>query len=204
MSLSNYTEMREGLLKWLNREGFTELADLAPDLIAIAQRRIMRETDLDATETVSTLTINAASVDAPADLARLKSLSIPVGGINCELQGAPVQEIFNGAMPAGIPQKFAAVGTKFYFYPVPNEEFVATIVYHRKLPILSEANPTNWFTEDSPELLLFAAMVEACLVLKDDVRAQVWEARYQALKNTIERSESRKDREPGGLQVRAR
>lgn len=200
MSLSNYSEISSGLEKWLNREGFASLTDQIPDLIAIGQRRIHRECDLNAMEEVTSLTLNAQTIAKPADLLRVKSMHIVQSNNSYEVTGAPVHTVLNYSYPSR-PTNYAIVGDNFQF-PTLAEEYTATLIYYKKLPILSSTATTNWFSDNEPEFLMYAAMVEACSFLKDDQRAQFWEARFTAIKDAIMKSEERMDKEYGGLSVR--
>jgi len=82
MSLTTYAEIKDATLRWLNREGFTELDTDIEDMMAIGQRTIWRRANLNAMLTVSTLAVDAASETAPADLLRLKSLTLQKGSQN--------------------------------------------------------------------------------------------------------------------------
>lgn len=201
MSLSNYSEVSTALEKWLNREGFTSLTDQVADLIAIGQRRIHRDCDLNAMEAVTSLTIDAQAVDVPADFKRTKSITIQEDNSTSEVTGASHQAVMAYTTNER-PTKFSVIGSKFYFGPPPDQTYTAQLVYFKSLPILSTVNTTNWISENEPEFLIYAAMVEACLFLKDDTRAKLWEARYKAIKDSIMKSEDRMDKPYGSIGVR--
>jgi len=55
------------------------------------------------------------------------------------------------------------------------------IVYHQKLPELSDSLDTNWLLTDHPDIYLAASMVEILLHLRDEERAMVWEQRLQQM-----------------------
>lgn len=200
MSLSNYSEISDGLAKWLNREGAASITDNIPDFIAIAQRRIHRECDLNAMEESTTLTIDSETVAKPTDLLRMKGMYIQESENSYPLTAASLQEV-KRHNKRGRPYKFAIVGDNFVF-PALDQNYTADLFYYKRLDILSSTNTTNWLSENEPEFLMYAAMVEACSFLKDDQRAQFWEARYQGVKESIELSESAMDKAPGTLRVR--
>lgn len=201
MSLTTYSEITTALEKWLNREGFSSLTDQISDLIAIGQRRIHRDCDLNAMEEVVSLTIDSQAVDTPADFKRTKSITIQGDSHTSEVTGASHQAVMSYASNER-PTKFSVIGSKFYFGPPPDQTYTAQLVYFKALPILSDVNTTNWLSENEPEFLIYAAMVEACLFLKDDTRAQLWEARYNAIKDSIMKSEDRMDKPYGSIGVR--
>ena len=198
-----FAEMQDTLVLWLNREGFTTLVNQSEYLIAIGQRRIHRECDLKAMEELITPAISTNTLAAPADLIRVKDITLLHGYGNSEVLAAPVSEVMRDGV-AGRPTTYTLIGTTLYFGPAPDQEYTAQLVYYKRLPILSPANTTNWISQNEPELLLFASLVEASLFLKDDARAQIWEARFQALKESLSASENRSDKPYGSLRVRTR
>lgn len=201
MSLSTYSDISSALVKWLNREGFSSLTDQVADLIAIGQRRIHRDCDLNAMEEVVSLTIDSQAVDTPAGFKRTKSITIQQDNNTFEVTGSSHQAVMSYTTNER-PTRFSVIGNKFYFGPPPDQTYTAQLVYFKSLPILSPGNTTNWISENEPEFLIYAAMVEACLFLKDDARAQLWEARYNAIKDSIMQSEERMDKPYGSIGVR--
>lgn len=199
--MDNYANMTTALQKWLNREGFTSLTDQTDDLLAIAQRRIERECDLKAMMAVTTLAVNAQTIAAPADLLRVRSMSFDEGTGTQEIVGAPLGQVLRYGSTAA-PTRYAVVGTNFYFGPAPDQEYTVTLIYFTSMGVLTSGNTTNWLTDNAPEFLLWAAMLEACLFLKDDARAQVWEGRYTQIKGEVMKAEERMDKESGSLRVR--
>ena len=203
MSMSNYTEISTAVATWLNREGFSSLTDQVEDLIAMGQRRIHRLCDLNAMEEVVTLTIDEASESVPADFLRTKSMTIIQSNATFEVNGAPHTLVMDYSS-TDRPTKYSVIGSSFYFGPPPDQEYSAQLVYYKSLDILSTTNTTNWFSANAPEFLLYAALVEACLFLKDDARAQVWETRFNQVKDELLQSEDRQDKEYGGMRVRSK
>lgn len=197
MSIANYSEMVAAVETWLNREGFTKLQDQIPDFIAFGQRRIMYEAEIQAlAEVDSAFSVGTQVVAKPADLLRVRSMTIVTGWGTDEILGAPITQVLS-YLENNKPETFAEVGDNFYFGPPPDQTYTVVLQYYKALPILSQANTTNWFTDNYPELLLAASLYEALLWLKDDVRAQVWAQQYTRLKDTLESSE-RLSRYPSG------
>jgi hypothetical protein len=198
-----FAEMQDTLVLWLNREGFTTLVDQSEYLIAMGQRRIHRECDLKAMEELITPAISANTLAVPADLIRIKDITLLQGWGNSEVLAAPISEVMRDGV-AGTPTTYTLIGSTLYFGPAPDQEYTAQLVYYKRLPILSSTDTTNWISENEPELLLFAALMEASMFLKDDARAQMWEARFMALKESLAASETRSDKPYGSLRVRTR
>lgn len=199
--MDTYANISTALTQWLNRENFTALTDRVDDFLALGQRRIERECDLNAMLNVDTLTVTGQTVAQPSGLLRVRSMTYSEGTGSSEIVGAPLGQVLLFSTPSA-PQRYAMVGTNFYFGPSPDQEYTVTLISYKSMGILTALNTTNWLTENSPEFLLWAAMLEACLFLKDDQRAQVWEGRYNQLKEEVMKAEERQDKESGSLRVR--
>lgn len=202
MAMNTYTTIATKVEQWLNREGMTELTDQVEDLIAMAQRRIHRECDFNAMMTVdSAFTVDSQTETVPTGFLRAHSITIVDSSSNYEVQGASLQQVM-AAGQSGRPRYYHVVGSDIYFGPTPDQAYTATVIYYKPLDILSTSVSSNWFSTNAPELILFGALLEAALFLKDDNRAGVWESRFQQVKNDILLSESKADKEYGGLQAR--
>lgn len=198
----NYDEFAVDAAKWLNREGMSELTDQIESLTAMAQRRINRSCDFKAMEQVNTsFALNAQSVDLPSDFMRARALYITQAS-NYPVTGRSLHTVLNSAS-SGRPVHYATSGNKLYVGPTPDQPYTALFIYYAPMGIPSTSLDTNWVLENAPELLLFATLLEGSLFLKDDQRAGIWEGRFNQIKEEIELSEEREDKEGGGLAVNA-
>lgn len=195
--ITDYTTMVEAVESWLNRAGFTQLEAEIPNFIAFGQRRIMYEIDLKAMEAFDgAFSITGQSVALPIDLLRIRSIELVSALGTSPLNGAAMTRVLTYVTP-GTPQVYDTRARNLVVGPTPDQTYTAILDYYAALPILCEAEPTNWFTESYPELLLSAALYEALLWLKDDVRAQVWAQQYGRYKTAVEASEARQARPYG-------
>jgi len=202
MAMNTYTLLKAEVIDWLNRNGFTALEDKVETFIAMGQRRIHRTCDLNAMETVlPAFTQTTVSVAVPAGYLRTKAMTLQLGTTNAEINGAPYKKVKQSGN-SGTPLYYAVLGDNMYFGPVPDQEYTIDLAYYKALDILSPTVSTNWISENIPELLLFSALVEAALWLKDDNRSQIWSASYEKIKAELLDSEDRQDKEAGSLQVR--
>ncbi len=62
--------------------------------------------------------------------------------------------------------------------PTPDVAYPFEVVYYQLLPLLSDEVQTNWLTENYPQLLLYATLMEASPFLKNDERIATWQALY--------------------------
>lgn len=197
--MDSYDNLKTAIANWLNREGFTALEDMAGTFLDMAQRKVFRECDLKCMEATATGT--TADPYVPSDFLRTKALYITNGSTTQEVTGGS----YHNTLPrtgTNTPIKYSLVGSQLVFSPSPDQEYDWTLIYYKSLQLLSDSNTTNWFTINNPELLLFGALAEASLFLKDDVRTQVWEQRFVSVKEAQEKSDLRADKEYGGMAVR--
>ena len=199
MAMSNYTDLKASLVDWLNRDGFSSLTDRADDFMDMAQRRIFRDCDLTAMEVE--LNTTTATPTAPSDFLRTKTMTIIQGSNNFEVNGSTHKKVMQ-AGTNGRPLYYSLIGDQFKFGPTADQEYGLNIVYFAPLTLLSDSNATNWLSINIPEIILFGALLEASLFLKDDQRAQVWVGRYEEVKKSLMDSEERDSKEGGSLQVR--
>jgi hypothetical protein len=77
---------------------------------------------------------------------------------------------------------------------------VLEVLYYEQPQLLGEDTQTNWLTEYAPDVLLYAALLEASPFLKKDERIQTWQAMYdraaqalsgEDLKRIMDRAASR-------------
>ncbi len=67
-----------------------------------------------------------------------------------------------------------------YLFVVPTPEIAYPFeinFYQRPIP-LSDTNQTNWFTQFSPDMLLYASLLESAPYLKNDQRIPTWKDYY--------------------------
>lgn len=201
MALNTYTTIKDAALRWLNREGFTELETDIEDIMQIAQRNIWRTANLNAMLEVTTLTVDSASVTAPTDMLRIKSMTLRKGSQSVDMTGVPVRQLYL-AVDSTTPRYFSVAGLNILFGPTPDQEYTADILYYKALTNLSTSNDTNWVSTNYPELIIWATMAEALLWLKDDARAGLYEKRYREVLEQILTSENELAYEGGSLAVK--
>jgi hypothetical protein len=193
-----YTELEAAVISWLNRNNFAALEAEVPVFFELAQNRIDRDPDFKMVEAMKEVTITTDVPTVPADFNKGVSYTIPSLDGHA-LTGSSVKDVKARQGASGIPNRIAPVGTDFIFSPVPSGVYSVEIVYHPKLQHISTTTATNVLSDTHPALILFAVLLEACLWLKDDVRAAVWEGRYQTTMNDISVAEEYKRYEGGSL-----
>src|SRR3990167_2951986 len=84
------------------------------------------------------------------------------------------------ASTTGRPLFWADAGdAQFLVAPSPSVAFEFELNYYERLAPLSASNTTNWLTDNCPQLLLYASLIESAPYLRDDERIAVWQAQYE-------------------------
>jgi hypothetical protein len=74
--------------------------------------------------------------------------------------------------------KYYAEWQENYYYvgPAPDEAYDFELMMYQQPAALSEAQQTNYLTDNAPDLLLYSTLLEAEGYLKNDERLPVWKA----------------------------
>ena len=78
------------------------------------------------------------------------------------------------------PQLYNIDAGELFIWPWPAEDAVVDIHYYEMVPLLSASLDTNTFSIRHPDMLLYAASLEASAYMVEDERIPVWEAKYAA------------------------
>lgn len=171
MALSSYTELKAAIATWLNR---TDLTDNIPDFILLAEstlNRVMRNTRMVATDTLTATTLRVA---APDDMLEPVLLEITSSGAPLEqVDIAQLVNVRRRLKTAGTPSFFAIVGRNVELAATPSGSTGLTMQYYAAIPPLA-SNSTNWLLDYNPDLYLTASLMHAAPFLRDDARAQVF------------------------------
>tara|TARA_R110000868_G_scaffold35470_1_gene127135 strand:+ start:168 stop:821 length:654 start_codon:yes stop_codon:yes gene_type:complete len=68
--------------------------------------------------------------------------------------------------------------TNWLILPPPDLPYPFEVLYYELPVLLDDENQTNWLTEYAPQVLLYAALLEATPFLKNDERIPVWQQMY--------------------------
>ena len=79
----------------------------------------------------------------------------------------------------GKPRFYADYGSDhFLIVPTPPSALPLELSYHARLDPLDASHQTSWLTVNAPQLLFYAVMVEAQLMLKNDDKLVTWAKMY--------------------------
>jgi hypothetical protein len=183
MAISTYSDLKTAVASWLNR---SDLTAVIPDFISLAEVHISRTQRAREMQASATANIDTQFFAAPADFLEVLSFRIVDGQGNGYqlIQATPAQisEALANSIQPTIPRFFTLIGDQFQIWPIPDQQYVGTLVYSQRIPALSDANPTNWLLEQGPDVYLYGALMQAAPYLRDTEALTLWKALFdQAL-----------------------
>ena len=200
MAISNYSELKTAIASWLDR---TDLTDIIPDFIALAETRHKRDFKIRRMETrVTTNTIAGREFyTLPDDYIAMRNIKLntdpktPLDFLTPE-----IMDRLNAGSSRGTPKAYTIKGNNIELRPLPDGVYEIEVSYYKHFAALSDSNTTNDMLTHHPDVYLYGALVEAEPYLQNDKRIQVWQGYYDRAKQDIITSNER-DRHSGTTPV---
>jgi hypothetical protein len=127
-------------------------------------------------------------IQKPARWRKTVSMSVTSGGEKTPVFLRKYEYLtnYNAESPNGLPLYYGDYDyDNWYVSPIPDQGYSFEVLVYQRLQPLSSANQTNWITNNAPNAILFGALLQAVIYLKDDAR-QIFQQKYdmamQALK----------------------
>tara|TARA_R110002126_G_scaffold101185_11_gene233158 strand:- start:7695 stop:8348 length:654 start_codon:yes stop_codon:yes gene_type:complete len=188
---TTFTTLQEDLRRYLER-GFTLESDQIvyeqlPRLINLAERRIARELKVEGLINVitSTMSPGLAVYPKPDRWRSTVSFNFGNGSQNNDYnQLFPrsyeyVRSYWPDRSQTDVPLFYAEYDyNNWIIAPTPDAAYPFEVLVYQILPLLDDANQTNWLTEYAPQVLLYASLLEATPFLKNDERVGLWQQMY--------------------------
>ena len=188
---TTFTTLQEDLRRYLER-GFTLESDQIvyeqlPRLINLAERRIARELKVEGLINVLTGTLSPglAVYPKPDRWRSTVSFNFGTGDQNNDYnQLFPrsyeyVRSYWPDRSQTDVPLFYAEYDyNNWIIAPTPDAAYPFEVLVYQILPLLDDANQTNWLTEYAPQVLLYASLLEATPFLKNDERVGLWQQMY--------------------------
>jgi hypothetical protein len=200
MSLSNYTNLQAAIKSALHR---SDLDVAIPDFIALAEDKLNKRLRLRAMENRQQASVSSEYLALPTGFLAMR---------NFQLNTSPRQRLeyatpeyldarYPDSATTGRPLFYTLVGGEIQLAPVPDSTYTAEIDFYEKFDIATDT--TNWLLTNAPRTYYYGAMAEAYRFIKDDKRANQYDALQEMVVQEIERADQR-DRFPDfGLQMRS-
>ena len=185
---TTFTTLQQDIRRYLER-GFTVVSDQIvyeqiPRLINLAERRIARELKIEGLINVltGTLTPGLAVYPKPDRWRTTVSFNYGVGDQYTQLFPRSyeyVRTYWPNRNETSAPLFYADYDySNWIVSPTPDQAYPFEVLVYQLLPLLDDANQTNWLTEYAPQVLLYASLLEATPFLKNDERIAVWQSMY--------------------------
>lgn len=101
----------------------------------------------------------------------------------------------------GMPEIWTVYGPNIQLGKVPNSVFTVFVNFWRYLPDLTDAAPSNDFTEKAWDYLLFASLVKAVKYGIEDERIAIWQEEAKAKENDLVLEHGRASTSARGISV---
>ena len=180
MALSNFTNISAKVQEWLNRQGADPVTTNVEDFIILAQRRITRDVRIPPMEVLTTLVLTANRAPIPSAMLDVKEMIAYDGENAWDVYRSTFSKVRSKRLQLHLkgPDVFDTVADNFEFGPALSSGVAVDLVYYQELDFISTSVATNWFSLFAPELILYGALVEASVFLKDFEQEQKYERKY--------------------------
>lgn len=186
-----YSSLLEDARNYLER-GFTEASDpivftMLPRLVTFAERRCAQELKVQGfIKATTTTTSVGVSTYAKPDRWR-DTISMTVGGRPVFARSTEYcKNYWPNPSVTDTPEFYADYDYAHWLIaPTPAAAEVLEVLYYEQPPLLGDSVQTNWLTDYAPTLLLYATLLEATPMLKNDERVAVWQQMYDRSASTL-------------------
>jgi len=189
MSFTSYTELQTTIAGYLAR---SDLTSQIPDFIRLAETRLRRDLRIrQMLKSVTTVTIASdETVELPSDFLEIRDLVIvgnPVQPLNYSSPSA-----FNRnarTWESGKPLDYTILSLDLQLAPIPDAVYTVKMLYFAAPEFLSSTNSSNAFLANTPDALLYGALLEAEPYLMNDARINTWGTMFDRAMVSITRSD---------------
>ncbi len=177
MAITTYAELQTAAGNWLGR---ADLTARLPEFIALAEpkiRRLMR----DRTARVQgNLTPSDDTLDFPTGCKQVISLALNEASFKMPLRPvSPNQLALLARSGTGRPSAYTVVDGVMIFDVAPDIAYAYVLVYVAGVTALSGSNTTNNVLSNSPDIYLYATLLEAAPYLEHDARVPLWSQAFE-------------------------
>lgn len=172
MALSTYLELKTSVQAWLVRNDAL-VVNRIPDFIRLGETRIgrkLRVSGLVSLPTTLTITAGQNWVALPADWLAFKRI-YSAAESRIEYMAPDALE---DLPPRGDASKYSIEGRRLIYGQTPSANLPLTVKYYARLPRLAVDTDTNWLLTESPDIYLYAALLEGAMFIKDSAKAGEW------------------------------
>ncbi len=177
MSITNYAELKSAIGDFLNRD---DLTAVIPTFISLGEARIARDLNHWKQEKRVTTDIDERYEDLPNDWISIIQVQHTDGGVISSASSSEMADYRAQSNTPAKPRYWRLTANEMEFYPIPDATYNITMLYRARIPALTDADPSNWLLTYSPDVVLYAALMQSAPYLADDARVAVWGSMYQS------------------------
>ena len=177
MSITTYAELKSAIGDFLNRD---DLTAVIPTFISLGEARIARDLNHWKQEKRVTTDIDERYEDLPTDWISIIQVQHTDGGVISSSSSSEMASKRAQSSTAAKPRYWRMTANEMEFYPTPDATYNITMLYRARIPALTDADPSNWLLTYSPDVILYAALMQSAPYLADDARVAVWGSMYQS------------------------
>ena len=184
MAIDSFTALRGSLAAWIHQ---ADAIPLIPDFIALAEARITA--DLMSARPMwqrsrATLGAGVSTLATPDDCLSFVGCALVLTGEIVELPVVAITSVQFGSTSAGQPTCCAVAGETLHFNAPADQSYTVEMIYHRRIPALSESVASNWVLETAPQLYLYGALIESAGFTSETAKVPQWSQMYE---NSLDR-----------------
>jgi hypothetical protein len=163
----NYNELATNIRNYTDVDANVFSESVINTFITMAENRILRDIDLDVfkLESTGTLTANNRFLGAPQNILTHRYMMVIVGDERIFLDFRDqsfMREYWPDITETGVPKYYSVWDQDtFAVAPTPDESYRVQLGYIYRPAQLSPTNNTTWISNNAPEALLYACLIQA-------------------------------------------
>lgn len=189
MSLSSYSDLRESIQDWTQREDIGQNTDAFIALVEADLNRRLRVRDM---LTRDTFSASSQYTALPTDYLEMDRLTITSTTPDKELRFLTPQmmsKLQREHAESGEPIYYSIVDDSVELLPAPSQTYTVERLYFAKVTALTASNTTNWVITSHPDVYLHGCLFHGFGWAMDEERAQYHKALYEEAVEEIKRAD---------------
>jgi len=183
----NYTEIKDTALKYSMRTD-SDTADQVDTFLRMVEARLDRMLNIQMLMSRAILGLIEGTnyYSPPTGMISIRDIQInhDAGGTSTPVYVNP--ETMNDCMSNdGTELVYTLIDSQIQVYPIQHADQLE-IVYMKRVPALSLAEPTNAISDNAPDVYLFGVLVEISAYSKDYEASQMWDQRFTGAVNDLQ------------------
>lgn len=198
-SVMTYNSLVATVARWLNRD---DLSGDIPTFVALAENRISRDVRILGNRRAvnGNFTPGVPLLPKPARWRATEYFSIAEAiGSNTRKplfirDYTYLRSFWPDDSLTSVPDYYADWDANHWLIAAtPSSALAFEVGYFERIDPLDATNQTNWLTEQAPDAMLYATLLEATPMIKADARLEIWQSRYaQAIASLNENDKARR------------